>query len=179
MDNEARYAVAIVSIAKSEKKLDEYKLAIRELDSFFSENADAKKYLESYFVSSDEKFGFIDKLCNKYKLANLNNFLKLITSKHLVFHFHDIAKAINKQINEELGVDEGFVYSVEALSIKQKASIEDAISKKRGHKVELTNKLDPRLIGGIKVVVHDHVYDCSIKGKLETLKNNLNERRTN
>ena len=173
----SRYAGAIVSLAKQEKKLSEYKLAIRELDTFLMTNIDAKKLLESYFVSNEEKFKFIDELVKKYKLDNLSNFLKLITSKHLIFHFHDIAKAVNKQINEELSIDEGFVYSVEELSSKEKAKIEEAISKKRGHKVELTNKIDPSLLGGVRVVVHDHVYDGSLKGKLETLKNNLNERR--
>lgn len=172
-----RYAGAIVSLAKEENKLNEYKLAIREVDVFLMENLEAKKLLESYFVSNDDKFKFIDELVKSYKLKSLANFLKLIVSKHLVFHFHEIAKAINKQVNEELGVDEGFVYSVNKLSEKEHKAIEEAISKKRGHKVELVNRLDPRLLGGVKVVVHDHVYDGSLKGKLETLRNSLNERR--
>ena len=180
MDNFAsRYALAITSIAKEEKKLSEYKKAISELDVFFMNNLEAKKLLESYFVSDNDKFKFIEELAKNYKLPNLVNFLKLITEKHLVYHFHDIAKEVNKQINVELSIDEGFVYSVEPLSTKELSSIEKAISNKRGHKVELTNLVDPRLIGGVKVVVHDHVYDGSIKGKLETLKENLNERRIN
>ncbi len=177
MDVAVRYAGAIVSLAKEENKLNEYKLAISELDTFFNENADAKKMLESYFVPNEDKFIFIDELVKKYKIANLANFMKLIVSKHLMFHFHDIAKAVNKQVNQELNIDEGFVYSVNELTSKEIKAIEDAISKKRGHKVELKNKLDPRLIGGVKVIVHDHIYDGSILGKLETLKNNLNERR--
>lgn len=177
MDAAVRYAGAIVSLAKEEKKLSEYKLAISELDAFFLNNAEAKKMLESYFVSNEDKFAFVDELVKKYKLPNLSNFMKLIVSKHLMFHFHDIAKAVNKQVNQELNIDEGFVYSVDELSSKEIKAIEDAISKKRGHRVELVNKLDPRLIGGVKVIVHDHIYDGSILGKLETLKNNLNERR--
>ena len=46
---------------------------------------------------------------------------------------------------------------------------------KIGKKVELKNKLDERLIGGVKVVVHDHVFDGSVKYKLETLKEQLKD----
>ena len=41
MDAAVRYAGAIVSLAKEEKKLSEYKLAISELDAFFLNNAEA------------------------------------------------------------------------------------------------------------------------------------------
>lgn len=172
-----RYASALVSIAKDENKLKEYKIAISNLDAFLLANEEAKKLLESYFVDFEDKVKFIDELTKEYKLINLSNYIKLITKKHLMFHFHDIALAINKQINNELNIDEGFVYSVNRLSDKELSNIEEAVSKKLNQKVELQNKLDSRLIGGIKVVVHDHVFDGSILGKLETLKNTLKERR--
>lgn len=173
----ARYADAIVSLAIDEKKLSEYKKAFYELDALFSSDEKLKKYLESYFVKSEEKYNVIDELCSSYNLANLCNFIKLLTAKHLIIKFHDLYLEVNKKVNSELGIDEGIVYSVNALSDSQLKDIETAISKKRSHKVELKNKLDPSLIGGVRVVVHDHIYDGSIKGKLENLKNTLSERR--
>lgn len=172
-----RYASAIVSLASEDKKLSEYKQAFSELDVFLIENPDVKKFLESYFVKNEQKYVVVDELCSSYKLKHLSNYIKLLTSKHLIIRFHEIYMAINKQINFELGIDEGIIYSVEMLEQSQIKNIETAISKKRGHKVELKNKIDKNLIGGVRVVVHDHIYDGSIKGKLENLKNTLNERR--
>lgn len=172
-----RYASAIVSLANDEGKLKEYKKAFYELDCLFSSNEKLKKYLESYFVKNEDKYTIIDELCSSYKLKSLSNFIKLIVSKHIFIKFHDLYNAINKQVNIELGIDEGTIYSVFKLSEKQIKDIEAAISKKRGHVVELKNKLDESLIGGVRVVVHDHIYDGSIKGKLENLKNTLNEGR--
>ena len=172
-----RYASAIVSLANEEKKLSEYKKAFYELDCVFSSDEKLKKFLESYFVKNEDKYKVIDELCSSFSLNNLANFLKLIVSKHIMIKFHELYLAINKQINIELGVDEGIIYSVSSLSDKQIKNIENAISKKRGHKVELKNKIDETLIGGVRVVVHDHIYDGSIKGKLENLKNTLSERR--
>ena len=40
-------------------------------------------------------------------------------------------------------------------------------------KVELKNQIDESLIGGVKIVIKDRVYDSSIKYKLEQLKSSL------
>ena len=175
----SKYASAIVSIAKDEKKCEEYKNAITSLLGVFLEHNEVQKYLESYFVTDLDKNKLIDELCSPYKLNNLSNFVKLLAKKHLIYRFKDIVKEITKLLNEELKIDEGFVYSTEELSKQQMEKIELAIAKKIGHKVELKNLIDSRLIGGVRVVIHDHVYDGSIKYKLETLQNNLKERRTN
>ena len=54
--------------------------------------------------------------------------------------------------------------------------ISKSISKNIGQQVELKPLIDTRLIGGIKVVVRDRVFDGSILGKLNSLKTNLTER---
>ena len=175
----SKYASAIVSVAKEEGRCAEYKEALASLLSMFLENPQVAKYLESYFVSDEEKYALIDKLCLSYKLKNLANFIKLLAKKHLIYKFKDIVKEVTKLLNEELNIDEGFLYSTEKLDIEQIKRIELAIGSKLGHKVELKHVIDERLIGGVRVVIHDHVFDGSIKYKLETLKNNLKERRTN
>ena len=76
-----------------------------------------------------------------------------------------------------MDVYEGFVYSTEPLDKNKILEISDVISQKIHKKVELKNKIDSRLIGGVKVIVHDHVFDGSIKYKLETMKEQLKERR--
>ena len=90
-----------------------------------------------------------------------------------------ISAISSNYLNEELNIDDGFLYSTEKLSSNQIERIEEAIGKRLGHKVELKNIIDERLIGGVRVVIHDHVFDGSLNYKIETLKNNLKERRTN
>lgn len=173
----SRYASALVSIAKDENKLEQYKFATLSIQETFNLNPELLKYLKSYFVSEDEKYKVIDELAKEFKLQNLTNFLKLLVVKHKIYLFKDIAKEITKDINFELDVYEGFLYSTEPLEKGKIDEISRVISEKIGKKVELKNKLDSRLIGGVKVVVHDHVFDGSIKHKLETMKEQLKERR--
>ena len=40
-------------------------------------------------------------------------------------------------------------------------------------KVELTNSIDPSIIGGIKIVINDTVFDNSVTNRLKSLKQEL------
>ena len=176
-DVAGRYASALVSIAKEEQKLLEYKLATLSMQDIFSTNEDLFKFVKSYFASNEEKLKIVEEVTKVFGLENFTNFIKLLVVKHKVHLFKEIVKEVTKEINVELDIFEGFVYSVEELEKSKITEISQAISEKLGRKVELTNKIDERLIGGVKVVVHDHVFDGSIKHKLETMKDELKERR--
>lgn len=174
-----RYASALLSLAKEEGKVKEYKSALKSLLSVFNDNPDLSKYLKSYFVKNESKYKIIDELTKDFNLLNLHSFLKLLVFKHRFNSINSIVDEFIKECNETIGIEEGYVYSTNTLSDEQMSNIEDAVSKKLDHKVELKNKIDSTLIGGIKVVVHDYVFDGSIKNKFETMKTSLNERRIN
>ena len=172
-----KYAHALVSIARQENKLFEYKVAVKEFDELLQSNFELRKSLCSYFVSNEEKYRLIDSIYAKQELNNFVNFIKLIVKKHLVYHYHDLVKEIILGLNEELHIADGFIYSTNPLSDEQINKVSKAIAKRMGVQVELKNLIDERLIGGIKVVVHDHVFDGSILYKLDSMKQNLKERR--
>lgn len=173
----SRYAAALVSLAKEEQKLEQYKIAVLNMKEVFDSNPEVLKYLKSYFVKSEEKYNLVEDLTKEFGLKNFTNFMKLLVEKHKIYLFKDIVSEITKGINFELDIYEGFVYSTEPLENSKIDEISQVISQKIGKKVELKNRLDSRLIGGVKVVVHDHVFDGSIKYKLETMKEQLKERR--
>ena len=172
-----RYSNALLSLALQENKVSDYKEAIKELLDFLMSNEETFTYLKSYFVDETQKYEVVDKLVNPFKLQSLGSFIKLLIKKHIFNGFKYIANEFIKSANEEIGILEGIAFSVTPLTKSQITSIEEAISKKMNSKVELINKIDTRLIGGVKVSIHDRVFDGSILNKLETLKENIKERR--
>jgi F-type H+-transporting ATPase subunit delta len=48
--------------------------------------------------------------------------------------------------------------------------MEEKMSKHFQREVRLVNKIDLNLLGGVQLVVHDHIFDGSIKGKLDQLR---------
>ena len=47
------------------------------------------------------------------------------------------------------------------------------MTNKEGSEIELHVKIDPSLIGGVKVVINNHIYDGSVKNKLSEMKQSL------
>jgi F-type H+-transporting ATPase subunit delta len=103
---------------------------------------------------------FVNAMClmvenNQFNIA-LNNFVEL-----------------NKMFNKLFNIIEGQVITTEKLSKDKISKLEKAMEKKTKKSVELTNIIDAEIIGGIKVVLNDKVYDSTIKGQLEDMKNTL------
>ena len=99
--------------------------------------------------------------------------IRVIMENNRTNYLLDILYAFNTYCNEYRGVSEGLVYSTLKLDQKIISQLEEKISKIEKHQVELKNMIDPTLIGGVKIVIHDRIYDGSIKHQLEMMKKDL------
>ena len=167
----SRYANALLSIAIEEEKIEFYRNEIKEIRKSFLENEEIIHLLSSAFLEFGEKEDIID---NIYKgNDNVKNFLKIIVRNRRTNYIIKIFNEFVKKCNELLGIKDGIVYSIRRLSVDEIDQIEKGVSKSLGCGVELENVVDEKLIGGIKVLVEDKIFDGSIKNKLERLKESL------
>lgn len=175
MDSVAsRYADSLLSLAKEKKLNTEYRNQIKDIYNTFNENEDIKLVLKSAFITKNEKIDVLNKILVGVDEI-VKNFILVIVENNRQDSLFDILKEFIKVSNLEDGICEGFVYSVQRLSKDEINKISLAIEKKINKKIALTNRLDDSLIGGVKVIVDDYVFDASIKNKLNELKNHLQE----
>lgn len=168
-----RYALALLSIAVEEHNNESYRLLIKDLYSNFSQSDDLKLLLKSSFVSKEEKKQLFITMLNDIKLKKILDFILVIIdngrSNCLLEIFDEFIKVSNNYDN----ISEGIIYSTIRLSESEIEKITTAIAQKLNKSIRLHNRLDPSLIGGVKVVIDDHVFDGSIKNKLNNLKTQL------
>ena len=62
----SRYADALVSLAKEEGKLEQYKFAVLSMSETLRLNPELLKYLKSYFVNEAEKNKVIDEFTRDF-----------------------------------------------------------------------------------------------------------------
>ena len=165
----SRYAEALFSIKRDSKKLLEAQEEIRELKKIFLENPDFAVILSSSYKSLEEKIKIIDKTLKGVD-EDIVSLIKVVTTNHRANLLIDIFDDFISLVNEERGVLEGLVYSTEKLTEKQLNKLNETISKVESRPTELKNIIDPSLIGGVKVVINDHIYDGSIKHNVEKMK---------
>ena len=165
----SRYGTALFSLALEKNKVLEYQKEVKELKGIFKENSDFIMVLGSSFETIENRLAMVDKVLVNID-DDIKSLIKILIENNRVGNLLDVFTAFNSSCNEYRGVDEGLVYSTIPLDDKTINKIEEKISKIESRKVELINKIDPALIGGVKVVINGHIYDGSIKNQIEMMK---------
>ena len=168
----SRYSVALFSLKRDENQLIDSQLEIKELIKVLKENPDFLTLLDSSYKEFKEKEEIIDKVFKSLD-EETRNFIKIVTRNHRAMYLIEIFEEFNSLVNEYRGVKEGLVYSTEALSEDALNKLNSKISEVEGMPTELRNIIDPTLIGGVKVVINDHIYDGSIKHHIDNMKLSL------
>lgn len=165
----SRYAEALYSLKKDEDSLESSQKEVKELIKVLKENPDFLVLLTSSYKEFEEKEEIIDKVFVGVD-EEIKTLIKIVVKNHRGQYLTEIFENYNSLVNEYRGVLEGLVYSTEPLSESQLAKLNSAIGKIETRPVELKNIIDPSLIGGVKVVINDHIYDGSIKRHIDDMK---------
>ena len=165
----SRYGTALFSLALERNKLSEYQEEVKELKRILIENSDFVMVLGSSFETIENRLAIVDKT---FKGVNddILSLIKILVENNRINEIFDVFTSFNSCCNEYRGVDEGLVYSTVSLDEQVINKIEQKISIIESRKVELINKIDPSLIGGVKVVINGHIYDGSIKNRIDLMK---------
>ena len=168
------YANALFSLV-SVKERKEYGEALSAIRMDLKSNPDFARLVCSRSIDRVEKEGVLTKVYGeKYRdLPHLLPFLKTINAHHRFPSFAAIVAAYRYLLNDSLGVKEGIAFSAEKLSDAELKKITEALEKKLGCEVYLTNSVDHTLLGGVKVAIDDKVFDGTLKNKLSELKRTL------
>ena len=168
----SRYGLALYSLALEEKKLDLWQEEVRELSRIFKENTDFIMVLGSSFISLEERQEILEK-----SLVGVDKeivaLISVVMENNRINLIFEIFESFNSYCNQYRGVSEGLIYSTVKLEEKVISQIEEKVSKIENSKVELKNVIDPSLIGGVKIVIKDHIYDGSIKHHINMMKQDL------
>lgn len=167
-----RYASALFQIAKAEKKVSQYQTSMKEINTLLKDNYELFNLLKSEFLTCNERYKVADEVLANYPIEIIN-FIKILIRNHRLSNLSAIAATFNSLCNDENHVLEGIVYSTTPLEENEIKRLETALTQFQKTSVELTNRIDHRLIGGVKVAINHHVYDYSIQNDLLNLRNEL------
>jgi F-type H+-transporting ATPase subunit delta len=98
------------------------------------------------------------------------NFLRTVVDNGRLAALPEIAHQFRALKNAQLGASDAVVHSAFEMDSAALADLSGVLEKRFGRKLNLQVKLQPELIGGIRVVVGDEVLDASVKARLEQMK---------
>lgn len=167
-----RYANALFLLAKEENKVQQYQDEIKNILIVIEQNPDFLIFIKHYNVDKAPKKKLINDVFKGLQ-ENIINYFKLLVDKNRANYLKESLLAFNTLCNEDKGVKEGIIYSISPLTKEEKLKIELLIGQKLKSKVELENKIDRSLLGGIKVVVNDVIFDNTLYRQIQTMHQEL------
>ncbi len=159
-----QYAQAIYDIAKENNQTNDYlDLALAIIDAG-NHNAELFDYLGSGNVSLGEKSVLIKDITegNEY----FSNWLLILLESGKGRYLREYINELINIYNEEHGISNGYVWTTEPIDQEIINKFEELVSKKLDKKIQLQNRINKEIIGGIRLEVGDNVWDNTIKNKL-------------
>ena len=169
------YANALLSIAIDDNRVIEYQKEVKELSKIIKDNPDYLLLIDSRFLTVNERKEKVDEILKGFS-NDVVNFIKIIVEHNRVCYLEDILQAFNTLCNENRDILEGLIYTAFPLDEKTLIKIKNKISEVEHRDVDLITRIDPSLIGGVKVVINSHIYDGSIKNQLEKMQLDLSRK---
>ena len=150
--------------------------AIAELDLFLNVAHQSRlfKYLVGRMIPSSDKLAILENVSRELKLGKeAQALLYVLTPRRHISWLPVILRQLKEERRKLFNVEEGEVISCTALSAEDKARARKILEKMSGHKILISEKENPRIIGGLVLRCGDTVLDGSILHKIKTLKNLL------
>jgi len=170
-----RYASAFLDVVTS-AKLDT--AAIDRQWTDFLATWDGSPELREFFVNpavpAIQKVGILDKLNEKLGLSKeLRNLVAILINNGRIGAVAEVARVYRRLLQDRLGIRQAEIVTARELSATERTSLVAEIGKLAGSRIEASFKLDASILGGTVVRIGSTVYDGSVRGRLDRLKEAL------
>lgn len=166
-----RYAQALFDLADETKALDAVRADLKSLRAAWGESADLRRLLTSPVIASDDQAKGLTAIADKAKFnGTTKKFLGLLAANGRARDLTAVIAAFDALYAKKTGVVAAEVVSAQALSAAQLKSIQSALRTALGKDPETTVRVDPSILGGLKVKVGSKLFDASLKTKLDQMK---------
>lgn len=168
-----RYARALFHSAREQGSIDEVEQDLMSLRTVWEENPGLVKLLENPDLNLGEKKQFLDRVFPEGLCELARRFMDFLLEKKRIECLVEAVSEFHELAEEERGRCEAEVTTTTSLTDSQRRKLIEHLKQVMGKEICLVEKLDPEVIGGIRVRVGDRVIDRTIRSQLVHLRENL------
>lgn len=165
-----RYAKSLMDLAIEQNSLDRAYADMKMVDDICDKNREMRAVLKSPVIKGDKKIAIIESVFEGRLSPIVSGFIKIITQHRREYMLHEISDSFVKQYNYYKNISVAEITTAVKLSDETRKRLAESLRKSEGREVQIREKVDPSLIGGLIVRIGDRQYDGSISRKLHDLK---------
>ncbi len=144
---------------------------LRRIATLFGESVELRRVWENPAVPADQKRKLLDAVVQREGIERpVRNLIAVLIDHRRLPFLPRIVEQLKKELDARLGFTEAQISSARELGESERRALEGQIAKTTGKKVRASYGLDPSLLGGAVVRIGSTIYDGSVKGQLEKIK---------
>ena len=169
------YGRGLYLLAKEEGAVKDMLAEVRGVAAILEAEPDYIALLGNLSLKREARVALIDTAFSGRATPHLVSFLKLMTERGYAAHVTAAFAAFEALYREDEGIALAEVTSAAPLTEGERAALKERLDRETGKHCELSERVDPSLIGGVRVMVEGRLYDGSVSGKLTRFKRRLKE----
>lgn len=163
------YARGLYLLAEEREKTDPYREELKQIDRIFQEERRFMRLMTNPGINRTQKKDMIHNVFDGRISEDLISFLCLLIDHGRFAYLHKITLQYDMIEDNEEGVSEGVIVSAVPLRDEQIRKFEEETGKLLKRKVTLRDRIDGRILGGVKIFADGRLIDASVETRLEEL----------
>ena len=170
-----RYARAYAEVVVKNKLNAEKTVAeFQQMADVVNSSRELRNVLQNPAVSREQKLKLLDAIIQHIGASKmLRNFLAVLIDNRRIGNVNDLLEQFKQELDRRMGIAHAKVTSVRELSSAERKSLEQQLATLTGKTIRATYSQDGRLLGGVLVRVGSTIYDGSVQGRLQRMRQEL------
>lgn len=166
-----RYATALYELADETKQLDALAADLTRLKAAVDASPDLQRLISSPLISRDHQAKAMDAIVAAAGFGDLaRRFVGMAARNRRLFALRGMIDTFMQILAARRGEMTADVTSAKPLTQAQAEAVGAALRGAVGRKVTMNLKVDPKLLGGLKVKVGSRLIDASVASQLQRLQ---------
>ncbi len=171
----ARYARALADVVLENRvPTDQVNNQLNDLLATLDESADLRQALFNPALPVPVRVRVIDALAPRLGLSReVRNFVAVLVQHDRITSIQDIVTEYRAEMDRRQGISEVEIVSARRLDVDERQQMEQQVGRLAGTRVRARFREDKALIGGAVVRIGSTIYDGSVRGRLDRMKQEL------
>jgi len=166
-----RYAQALFELASDQHETAAVEADLKRLKAMIAESRDLKLLIASPAFDAEAKQRGLTAVAEAAGLAaTTRKFVGLVAANRRASALLAMIAAFERLAAEARGAISAEVTTALPLTDAQRSALADALRAALGKAPEIETRVEPAILGGVKVRVASRLYDASLKSRLDSMK---------
>lgn len=172
-----KYAQGLFLSVSAKGLIDQAHDQLRALDTVARADPRLMKFLMAPHVLEKHKLTLVSEVFADRLDLPLLEFLLVLVRKHRIGFLHEIIDEFIRLVEATKGIARATVITAVPIRDNERSRLSQKLAARTGMRVLLDEKVDPAVVGGMIVILHNEIIDGSIRHGLELIGDRLSKVR--